>query len=234
MVKTKKGDFIEIEFVARVKDGDIFDTNIKKEAEKAGLDIKNIKPYVLSVGNEMILKGLDKELEGKELGKEYNIELSPENAFGKRDSKLIKMIPLKHFIEQKIMPERGMQLNLDGQIVKVVSVSGGRVLVDFNNPLASKTLEYKTKIKRKVDDKKEQINALQEFLFRKTFDFDLKGKTLTLKVPEGMDKYVEMLGEQFKKILDLEVKSEVLASDKSKKSSEVESETKVVKEEKKN
>ena len=38
----KKGDFVEIEFTAKVKGGDIFDTNIKSEAEKAGLQIKEL------------------------------------------------------------------------------------------------------------------------------------------------------------------------------------------------
>jgi len=28
-MKVKKGDFIELEFTAKIKDGDIFDTNIK-------------------------------------------------------------------------------------------------------------------------------------------------------------------------------------------------------------
>ena len=220
MTAVKNGDFVEIEFVARVMNGEVFDTNIKEEAEKAGLETKGIKPYVLSVGNDMILKGLDKVLDGKELNKEYLINISPEDGFGKRNPALIKMIPLKALIEQKIMPQRGMQLNLDGNLVKVVSVSGGRVLVDFNNPLASKTLEYKFKINKKIEDQKEQVNALQDFLFRKTFDFTITDKTVTFKVSKGFDKYIELLSGQFKKILGLDAVGEVVEEEKKKETSD--------------
>jgi hypothetical protein len=36
------------------------------------------------------------------------------------------MVPTRLFLEQRINPQRGMQLNLDGQIVKILSNSGGR------------------------------------------------------------------------------------------------------------
>ena len=61
----KKNDFVEIEFTGKITGTDeIFDTNIKADAEKAGLDIKTVKPFALSVGNQMLPKGLDEDLEG--------------------------------------------------------------------------------------------------------------------------------------------------------------------------
>ena len=135
--KIKKKDFIELEFVAKIKDGNVFDTNIKQEAEKASLNITEFKPFILSVGHEMVISGLDKSLEGKEIGKAYEQEFSPDNAFGKRNPQLIKVIPMRVFKEQNIQPQPGMQLSLDNTIVRIASVSGGRILVDFNNPTSS-------------------------------------------------------------------------------------------------
>lgn len=208
----KKKDFVEIEFVARVKGGEIFDTNIPSEVKKAQLEIKEVKPYVLSVGQEMIIKGLDNDLEGKEVGKEYTVEIKPEEAYGKRNPQLVKMIPMAAFKEHNIMPQRGMQFNIDNQAVKVVSVSGGRVLTDFNNPLAGKNVVYEYKILREVKDQKEQINAVQEFMFRKKFPFTVKEKEIIFEVDqEGMDKYIEMVSKAFEDILGMTAKGKFVA-----------------------
>jgi len=115
----EKNDFIELEFTGKIKDTDeIFDTNIKADAKAANFKTEGINPLIMSVGHEMIPIGFDKDLIGKQLEKKYELSLKPEEAFGKRNSELIRMIPSKYFHEQKITPERGMQLNLDGQIVK--------------------------------------------------------------------------------------------------------------------
>jgi len=121
----------------------------------------------------MVVKGFDQAIEGKEIGKKYNIKLDQDNAFGRRDKKLIQLIPLKMFLAQKIMPEPGMVLALDNNLVRVISVSGGRVMVDFNNPLAGKDIEYEFTIRRKVEDIKEKVSALQLFFFGHEFEFDL-------------------------------------------------------------
>ena len=133
MTKIRKNDFIEIEFTG-LANGEIFDTTNKKDAEKMGIEPKNIKPLTISVGNQMILQGLDEDLEGKETGKEYSIHILPEKAFGKRDPSMIKTYGLSHFTKQNITPYPGMALQLDNTIAKVLSVSGGRVTMDFNNP----------------------------------------------------------------------------------------------------
>ncbi len=210
----QKNDFVEIEFTARVKGGEIFDTNVKVDAEKAGFETKNMKPYILSVGKEMVLKALDKDLEGKEIGKKYSIELQPEQAFGKRNSQFVKMIPMNAFKEQNIMPQRGMQFNIDGQVVRIVSVSGGRVLVDFNNPLAGKVVVYEYKLLKKIEEQKEQIDAVQDFIFRQKFPFTIKDKEITFKVPPKMDKFIEMMSKAFEDILGLKAKAEVVVEEK--------------------
>lgn len=211
----KKNDFVEIEFIGKTKEGEIFDTNIKSEAEKIGLKLQLDKPFILSIGRGMLLAGFDNELEGKELNKEYSVELSPEQSFGKRDTSLVKMIPLKLFLEQKILPEAGMKLSLDGNVVKIISVSSGRVLVDFNNPLAGKTVIYNYTMKRKVDDINEKINALQDFFMRRRFEYVLNNNELTFKVPKNMEKFIQFFAKPFKEIMGLNVKVEIV-EDKSK------------------
>jgi len=174
----KKGDFVELEFIGRNPgNNEVFDTNILEEAKKANPEISETKPLVACVGKAMVVKGFDEALEGKEIGKKYTIKIAPEKAFGKRYSNLVKIIPMKFFIQQKVYPQPGMTLALDDALVKVVSVSGGRVLVDFNNPLAGKDIEYEFTIKRIVEDMKEKVNSLQKFFFGHEFEFDIDDKS---------------------------------------------------------
>jgi len=189
MTIIKKNDFIEIEFTG-TSNGEVFDTTDKKKAKEMGLD-SDVKPVVVSIGNEMLLKGFDEVLEGKEIEKEYSIHLTPERAFGKRNPSLIKILPLKIFLEKNMNPVPGMTVQLDYNIAKILSVSGGRVSVDFNNPLAGKEIDYDFIIKRIITDEKEKINALQDFFFKQRFEFEIK---------EEKNKEEENKGEQKTKI----------------------------------
>ncbi len=199
----QKNDFIEIEFTARTADGEIFDSNIKDDLKKANLNIE-AKPAIFSLGEGMFLKGVDDFLLGKELGK-HTIELSPENAFGNRDSKLIQLIPMKIFREQKLNPIPGVMFNFDGRIAKVLSVSGGRVIADFNNPIAGKSVVYAVNVLRKLDDENEKVRSLMDFLFRRTFDFEIKDKKIIVKAENAFVKFLELFKDKFKEILDLEM-----------------------------
>jgi len=205
-MKLQKKDFIEIEFTAKVKDGDIFDSNIKEDLK--GRDIQTeLKPFTFCLGEGMFLQGIEDFLIGKEIG-EYKIELSSEKAFGKRDANLVKMMPMKIFMEQKINPVPGIMFNFDGRIGKILTATGGRVMVDFNNPVAGKDVEYKVKVLKRVEDINEKAKALIEFLFKRDLKFEIKDKNLVIEVEKPMKQFIEMFKEKFKEMLnlDLEVK----------------------------
>ena len=169
-----KKDFIEIEFTGKIKDGSIFDSNIKEDLKKARLNIEP-KPVIFSIGRGMFLKGVEDFLDGKEIGK-YEIELSPEKAFGFRDLRLVQLMPMKIFREQKLNPIPGVMFNFDGRVAKILSVSGGRIIADFNNPIAGKTVVYNLNVLRKIEDMNEKAKAFIEFLFRRKFDFEIQDK----------------------------------------------------------
>jgi len=197
----KKNDFVELKFTG-TQDGNIFDTTNPKEAKQIGINA-DVKPFIICVGNDMVLKGLDKELPGKEVGKEYNIHLTPDKAFGKRNPQLVKLIPMRVFREKNINPMPGMAFQLDANIVKIISVSGGRVMVDFNNPLAGKEVDYKYKITKIIEDSKEKINALQDYFFKRRFEFNIDGKKVIFKNP-NIKPLLEMMSEKFKEMTGFE------------------------------
>ncbi len=181
-------DFIEIDYTGKIAGGKIFDTTDAKVAQETGLQQKQIKytPFQLCVGEEQILPGLDKELVGKEVGKSYIISLNPEDAFGKRDVKKVQLVPIAAFQEHNMKPHPGMQVDFDGRIGTIMRVAGGRVMVNFNHPLAGREVEYEVKILRKITDPAEKISSYLGNIFRQVKNLgkiEVKDEEATVKLP---------------------------------------------------
>jgi len=199
----QKKDFIEIEFTGKIKDGEIFDSNIKENLKKLNPNA-NTKPLIFSLGEGMFLKGVDDFLIGKEVGK-YTLELSPEKAFGPRVKEFVQMVPIKIFQEQRLNPFPGAVFNFDGRIAKVLSVSSGRVMIDFNNPLAGKIVIYEIDVKRKVEDLNEKVKSFIYFLFKREIKFSIQDKKVVIEVEKNLSKFVEMFKDKFKEVLELDL-----------------------------
>lgn len=199
----QKNDFLEVEFIGRIKDGEVFDSNVAEELNKLNPN-QQAKPFIFPLGQDMFLKGIENFLIGKEVGS-YELELSPKDAFGFRDPSMVQMIPMKIFIEHKINPIPGTILNFDNKLGKVLTVSGGRVMIDFNGPLAGKDVIYSVKVLRKVENIDEKVKSLVEFLFRREFKYKIHDKKLLLNVDKGFKAFAELFKDKFKEMLDLEL-----------------------------
>jgi len=209
-----KNDFIEIDFVGKIKDtGAVFDSNIREVLEKLNPENKNLdeqsKKFSFALGHGMFIQGVDDFLIGKDQGK-HLIELSPEKAFGKRDARLIQIIPLNIFRTHNQNPVPGMIFNLDNRLAKILSVNGGRVSADFNHPLAGKEILYEVEVKRKISDLNEKANSLIEFLFRQPLKFEIKDKKIILEIKKELKPFAELFKEKFKELLELELETKEL------------------------
>ncbi len=204
MEPIKKKDFVEIEYTGKLKEENIvFDTTDEKVAKEHNLsDNVDYGPVIICVGEEQVLKGLDKSLEGKEIGKEYDVDIKPEDAFGKKNAKLIQLIPTSKFKEQKVQPMPGMQVNIDGMLGIIKTVSGGRTLVDFNNPLAGKELLYKIKINKKITDDKEKLSGYLK-LSLGTKDIEVKIENNNAKISLKKEIPKELQEKLSKKITEI-------------------------------
>jgi FKBP-type peptidyl-prolyl cis-trans isomerase SlyD len=203
----KRGDFIEITYTGKVE-GNVFDTTDEAVAKKAGIHNPNF-PYghiVVCVGQGHLLKGLDQEVEGKELNKDYTVKLSPENAFGKKQADLIKLIPKAKFKGQGVDPSPGMTVNIDNRLAVIKRVGGGRVLVDFNHPLSGKEVEYSFKAARKITNPEEKIQALFSMelnLKKEGYELKKEQDKVKIKFKEGADIPKEVRDKLSQEITDL-------------------------------
>jgi len=208
IMKTKKGDFIELDFTARVKGGNVFDTTKEEEAKKAGLFLENkkdkFKPINLCIGESMTLKGIDTVLVDKEVGKEYEIELGPKDAFGIRNTELIKTVPLSAFKE---MPAKGIFVNVNGLAAKVITITSGRALLDFNNPLAGRYIIYRIKINKIIKDNSKKIQTISNIFNIEIADIKIEGKEARVKIKNKKEKDIlEKFKNKVKELLNLECK----------------------------
>ena len=199
----KKNDFIELEFTG-YSEGKVFDSNIEEDLKQVSKDAKPQKSIII-VSQKMVVPGLDKALEGKEIGKEYKIDLSYEEGFGARKRELVKTIPLKVFTQQKINPYPGATLMLDNHLAKIITISGARVVTDFNNPLSGKPISYKFKIKRKVTNNKEKAESFFTNFMRFVPKLEEEKDKIILKGPKILEQVIETFKPKFKELVGLDL-----------------------------
>ncbi len=188
----EKGDIIRWEFEAWiVEDGNevLFDTTNEELAKEQGIHDPNVKygPMVSIVGAGRLIKGIEEELLNAEVGKEYEVTIPPEKAYGERDPKLVKIHSYRELARQKIEPEVGKEIIINNKRGRIVTVTPGRVVIDFNHPLAGKTLKYKFKIVEKVEDEVEKVRAIIEMDYGKDvdkFNIELKDEDIIIELPD--------------------------------------------------
>ena len=191
----KKGDFVEIEYTGKIKDSNIvFDTTDEKIAKENNIFNQSMTygPTIVCIGEKQLLSALDDSVEGKEIGQQFTIELKPEQAFGKKNAKLLRMIPSNIFRKQNIMPQPGLQVNIDGIMGTVITVTGGRVIVDFNHPLSGRDLIYDLKLNKIVTDKKDQVESILNNKYGiKDAEIKIENDELTIKFKKETKKEVK-------------------------------------------
>jgi len=186
----KRGSFILIDYVAKVKEtGEVFDTTLEEEARKHEIYRADVfyEPMLVVLGEGWVVKGLEEALMEMNVGEKKTVEVPPEKGFGRRDPSKIRLVPLRMFRgETGLRP--GARVEYRGMTATVRSISAGRVQLDFNPPLAGKTLVYEVEVKEEITDPLGKIKAL---LHRRLpsvpvdkFSLSLESGVLTVKMPD--------------------------------------------------
>ncbi|MEM3609493.1 MAG: peptidylprolyl isomerase [Candidatus Anstonellales archaeon] len=182
----KKGDLIKLEFTGRINaNNQVFETTDEKVAKENNVyDARQkYKPRLVFYEKGDMIKGLEKELPSMELNVEKEFVVKPEDAFGPRYNELTRTMPVSEFEKRGYKPAVGMAVDLNGTLGIVRAVSGGRVVIDFNHPLAGMELKYNVKVLNVYKTLEEKLNALIEEFEIKDLEYkiDEKNKRLDLK-----------------------------------------------------
>jgi peptidylprolyl isomerase len=187
----QKGDFILTNYVAKVKEtNEVFDTTDEAVAKKEHLfkEGEIYEPKLVVVGEGWLLKPVDEALLTMEVGKPTTVEISPEKGFGPRDPEKIKRVPIKQLLAKEINPVIGARIEYQGKNATVRAIGAGRVLLDFNPPLAGRTLIYDLTVTKQVEKIEEKIGALIHrrvpVVEEEKFKLAVKENKLTVDMPE--------------------------------------------------
>jgi peptidylprolyl isomerase len=187
----QKGDFIVINYTGKVKEtNEVFDTTYEDVAKKDHLHKEGeiYEPKLIVVGEGWMLKALDEELTTMEINKPTTVEIPAEKGFGQRDPEKIKRVPLRQLLAKEINPVIGARIEYQGKMASVRSIGAGRVLLDFNPPLAGRTLVYDVTVTKKLEGNEEKIVGLIHrripVVEQEKFKLTIQDGSLTINMPE--------------------------------------------------
>jgi len=190
-VPIQKSDFIVVDYTGKVKEtGDVFDTTSEETAKENKLYKEGdlYEPRLVVAGEGWLLKALDQALLTFKLKKKETVEIPPENAFGKRDPEKVKLVPIRRLAARGLNPRLGEQIEYDKRLATVRTIGSGRVTLDFNPPLAGKTLFYEVTVNKKLKTAEEKISALIHrripAVEREKFSFKVIKASVTLDMPD--------------------------------------------------
>jgi FKBP-type peptidyl-prolyl cis-trans isomerase 2 len=136
-----------------------------------------------------VIPGFDEALLAAEVGQEVDVTIGPDKAFGPRDPSKSDTIPFREFQKQDVTPYPGMRLQHQGKMATVVSVTPGRVRIDYNAPLAGKSLRYKFTVVEEVTDPIARVKAFIELAYgqgrAEGFKIEAAGESVTITLPDS-------------------------------------------------
>ena len=140
MAQAKEGDSVQVHYTGTLESGKVFDTSEDKDA----LQFK--------IGEHKVIPGFEKGVIGMEEGQEKEVKIPPEEAYGQCKEDGVKNFPKTAFPpENQDKIKKGIMMGITSpeghkMFARVLEVSGDQVKIDFNHPLAGKTLNFKIKL----------------------------------------------------------------------------------------
>ncbi len=131
------GKKVTLHFAIKLEDGGIVDSTFDKS------------PATFSVGDGNLLEGFELALHGLKAGDESTLRIAPEQAFGMPNPNNVQTIARDQFNGMELEP--GLMISFadagQSELPGVVrSFDDEQVSVDFNHPLAGRTLYFEVSI----------------------------------------------------------------------------------------
>lgn len=133
----ENGSVVSIEYTLSDENGSLIESNKGKE------------PLTFTHGEGQIIPGLEKGVSGMKLNEEKNIRIKPEDAYGPVNPQAFQEIPRKDLpAEAQKVGVTLMARSQEGQTypVRVSELKDQTAVLDFNHPLAGKTLVFDVKV----------------------------------------------------------------------------------------
>ena len=122
--------------------------------------------------------------------KEIEVTIEPADAYGEKDPQQIETISIDKLIRAVKDPNSlyiGAPVNIGNRQGYLSYLAAGRARIDYNHPMAGKTLKYSFKVVKVVEGKEEQVMALLESnTGHSDFGVAFDGDDLNITIPQTM------------------------------------------------
>ena len=187
-----KGSLILVDYTAKVKDSEeVFDTTLEEDAKKHSIHEQNVKyqPKLVSIGEVSypVLKGLDEALAKTAVGDKLTVEVTPDKGFGERDTKKVRMIPIRKLGEDAEKVSVGDTIEVDNKRGTIRFIGSGRVQIDYNHRYAGKTILFDVNVIKVLDSSSDKVDGILKNRLPvedTKIAFDLKDKEVSITVPD--------------------------------------------------
>lgn len=111
---------------------------------------RSTRPLTFTIGDGKVFKALDQGVIGMKIHEVRDIQVAPEQGYGEYNDDLVLQVDREVFPEDlQLLVGRSIQYqNRDGQRANFIvrEVSGDRVTLDGNHPLAGQNLTYRLRL----------------------------------------------------------------------------------------
>jgi FKBP-type peptidyl-prolyl cis-trans isomerase SlpA len=130
------GRKVTMHFAIKLEDGQVIDTNFDKA------------PVEFEVGDGNIPEGFESALTGLKAGDHVELTIAPERGFGQHNPSNIQRMKRSDFKDMDLEPGLVVSFQEPGGEIPgvVVEFDDTNVSIDFNHPLAGKTLTFEVKV----------------------------------------------------------------------------------------
>ncbi len=186
--KIEQGDLVKIELTGRLFDGSVFETTDENIAKKNEIwsNTSRYGPRLVVIGRGAMIAGLEEEIPKMKVGDFRKVHVACDKGFGSKHSELVRVMPQKEFEKRGVRAVAGLMVTLDGVPAMIKSVSSGRVMLDFNHPLAGEELEYEVKLLEIISEPDKKANELANQFGAKIKIEQTNGKN-TIVVENGLE-----------------------------------------------
>jgi len=146
----KKWDEIVVDYIWRLKDGNVFDTSVEdvaKWCDKYNEARDYSQGLWFTVWAGQMIAGFDRAVEWMKVWQTKTIEIAPLDAYGEIDESLFMTVQKSKLQLPEQYKEWDVLYAPNGQAIKVHKVTKNEVVLDTNHELAWKTLIFDITIK---------------------------------------------------------------------------------------
>lgn len=172
--------------------GDLIETTREEIAKEHEMhqEGRNYSPMVCIVGTGNLIAGFEAALKDAKVGKEVEVEIAPADAYGEKDASLVETISidkLRRAVQDPNSLYLGAPVNINGRQGYLSYLAAGRARIDYNHPMAGKTLKYVFTIIKEVKGKEDKVMGLLESnTGHSGFEVSFKGDDLSIILPQAM------------------------------------------------